>query len=463
MAGVDKRNGARVAQELLEVAKGDTAFADLYLQRARELLAPELTEAQYLGLQDLDRELEALTKRISEAVEARLWNIVADLTSRAADVKRTLSERTPIRAIAAGVFGFDPVLVDPFSPGISSFAGVAEHELPALRDATVRRLERLQQADRHWAEFYEVRRKALSDLRLMGASAAARDTVSALATLETRIQKALADGDLPQVHQLSTQLSEAEARAPDGAGEGPTLSAPPALLKPFPSAVSLQARKLGLAPQRMESLYEDLRTRFRPSWSVALGDPSGNTMRVSMTFPCDTDEALRDALLLFSNRPIVTSAGTRYIPSLVEEDVLVEDFDEESTTEAARSQLVTALGLPRRCGLTRNQIELALRGRGAAVVSELGLDPREYRLVSVPPDVYHRVGQKMGWGKQPVWTHFDGYVISRDRKLMPLAGGDVRFGGVGDVVALSPEYDSERLLARFAVVQRRRLMPALVR
>jgi hypothetical protein len=39
---------------------------------------------------------------------------------------------------------------------------------------------------------------------------------------------------------------------------------------------------------------------------------------------------------------------------------------------------------------------------------------------------------------------------------MPLVGGDVRFGGVHDLVAVGSDYDSDRLLARFAVVQRRR-------
>ena len=40
---------------------------------------------------------------------------------------------------------------------------------------------------------------------------------------------------------------------------------------------------------------------------------------------------------------------------------------------------------------------------------------------------------------------------------MALAGGDARYGGVFDLVGVGTDYDSDRLLARFAIVDRRRL------
>jgi len=90
-------------------------------------------------------------------------------------------------------------------------------------------------------------------------------------------------------------------------------------------------------------------------------------------------------------------------------------------------------------------------------VRSLGLDPWRFRLGCVPPDIYGGVYQRRGWGKQEIWTHLDGYVATRERKLLALAGGDVRYGGFQDLVGVGTEYDSDRLLARFAIVDRRRL------
>jgi hypothetical protein len=123
---------------------------------------------------------------------------------------------------------------------------------------------------------------------------------------------------------------------------------------------------------------------------------------------------------------------------------------------------VKSLRLPGRRGLPRIAIEQALLMHGARFLEkELGLDPRVFRLVCIPPDVYVRLGEAEGWGRQPFWTHFDGYLIRTvmgQVRLQALAGGDVRYGGLYDVLAVSREYDSDRLLARFAVVQRARMV-----
>ena len=57
----------------------------------------------------------------------------------------------------------------------------------------------------------------------------------------------------------------------------------------------------------------------------------------------------------------------------------------------------------------------------------------------IPPDVYVRLGEAEGWGRQPFWTHFDGYLIRTvdgQLRLQALAGGDVRYGGVYDLLAV---------------------------
>jgi hypothetical protein len=120
---------------------------------------------------------------------------------------------------------------------------------------------------------------------------------------------------------------------------------------------------------------------------------------------------------------------------------------------------VKSLGLPGRRGVPRIAIEQALLTYGARILEkDLGLDPRVFRLVCVPSDVHMRLAEAEGWGqqqgRQSLWTHFDGYLIMADGRLRALAGGDVRFGGRYDLVGVGRDYDADRLLARFAVVQR---------
>jgi len=47
--------------------------------------------------------------------------------------------------------------------------------------------------------------------------------------------------------------------------------------------------------------------------------------------------------------------------------------------------------------------------------------------------------------------------VYENGKLQPLAGGDQRFGGAYDVVCFSPAFTQDKVLARFAVVQRNRM------
>ncbi len=392
-----------IVADLLDVARADTAFADLYHQRARELASRLLAETPELRV-----EIASLMARVRAAVDARDWQQLGEAARAVSDLQRARTERLPYRMADR----IDPLdaLIDPFSPGTSGLAGVPERELPALRDATVERLDALRAADPSWAELYHLRGNALRGLDCDGA---------------------------------------------------PAPSGPPAsvLSRPFSRDTCDRAARLGIVRHRLESTFDEISARLKPTWGVALGQAAGEGVRLSVTIPADAEEALRQNLAVLTKQVVVTSAGTRYVPSCVEEDLLVEVFDEPSPAAArppAPSPLLAALGLPRRSGLARGAIERALRAHGADVVTDLGLDPREFRVVCVPADVYTRLGAKVGWGRQELWTHFDGYVVSPDEKLLPLAGGDVRYGGLHDIVAVGAGYDSDRLIARFAVVQRRR-------
>jgi hypothetical protein len=143
----------------------------------------------------------------------------------------------------------------------------------------------------------------------------------------------------------------------------------------------------------------------------------------------------------------------------VAEDVLVEDFPDPKESEEPRpSALLTALGFSRRRGLTRLAIEQALLVHGAKILESLGLDPQIFRLVCIPPDVHIRLGEAEKWGQQPLWTHFDGYLIMTNGRMRALAGGDVRYGGLHHLFGIGRDYDSDLVMARLAVVRRERMI-----
>ena len=167
-------------------------------------------------------------------------------------------------------------------------------------------------------------------------------------------------------------------------------------------------------------------------------------------------EPLKETLDLLMLHPFINSAGVRYLPRFVPELVLVEDFPEEEKYASA-SELFSALGLPRRTALSRMEIDQALLRRGAQIVkSELGLDPQEFRLACIPFDLYSRLAETRGWGRQKSWTHFDGFQIWKGGRLRALVGGDVRFGGRYDLCSISRADERDGVVARFAVIRRER-------
>jgi hypothetical protein len=196
------------------------------------------------------------------------------------------------------------------------------------------------------------------------------------------------------------------------------------------------------------------------AWHPLVADESGRLKVKQVPLPIGTPEAFRERMEILMIHPLVNSGGARHLPKLVAEDVLVEDFaDPKEGEPPPPSELLAALELSSRRGLPRIAIEQALFAHGADVLEKkLGLDPRVFRLVCIPPDVHLRLGEAEKWGRQPFWTHFDGYLVMADGRLRALAGGDARFGGLYDLLGISRDYDSDRVMARFAVVRRERMV-----
>jgi len=466
----DRRSGGgttdavQVAELLVGLSRLDTLLGDLYLARAAERLEPVMGEGE-LRLARRDRaDVEVLPEQLQVAAAEEDWARVAGVSGRLAAARRGLDGSR--RALAVAEQLREPVgpVIDPLSPGLRGLAGSAAAEPEALRGSALAILERLGRLDPGAGDLYQARHAALSGGSGAERAGAPRRPAPA-GGLKVEALAALKRGDLDALQALSTRLaSEAGGGAP--AGQARALEEhrlpPPPLTHRFSDEVLARAERLGLSAVHLPSAHERVADLYPLAWRptpplAETGEVSREEpLRLPVHFPPDVPLPLRELLTLYMRLPFVSSAGTRDLPSLVEEDALAELFDDPAPGTAPPAPLLDALRLPRRLGLSRVRIERALAAHGVGVVAGLGLDPSAFRLVCIPCDLHVRVGRERGWGGQPVWTHLDGHMVTPDRRLLALAGGDVRFGGVYDLVGIGRDYDAERLVVRFAVVLRRR-------
>ncbi len=452
---------------LVEMARIDTLYGDIYLWRARELLREKMPLSAYRGMLRMEAELSNLPNRIHNAMMQGKWAEVADFSGQMQSMKQSTESNQAMLALAKTVYEWDTIPIDPFSPGMQAIAGTSVKDLPAVRDRGLLHLATLLKIDSGRQEFYAVRRKALQALELASGSAAAEGERPSVSGLRQEAMEALEQGNFAKLHELASTLSGPVTTGPAAASSAAAERGGEAMQEKldfaFPEKVLDRARKLGLAAVKVEARYREYTCLAPYIWHPTFAELEGEQSRAlrlsSLPIPADTPQALRSRVEMFVLHPFVNSAGVRFLPPLVDEDALVEDFPEPAADSAMPgSGLLEALGLERRNCLTRMQIEETLAERGCDIVrDELGLDPVAFRLVCVPPDLHLRIGMDRGWGTEEIWTHFDGYMLSGEGKMHALAGGDVRFGGIYDMVGISRNYEADRIIARFAVVQRRRM------
>lgn len=455
---------------LMDTGDIDTVYRDVYVRRARALLELVLPEAEFEALGQQRAALAGLPARIAHALEAGDWDVVKELSQRADVLKHAVNDGAARLDVARRVYEAPHVRLDPFSPGLQPFTGIPAREWPALGTRALELLDMLARHDPDLGQFYAARRRAFQARRDTASLAPQRDEgVMAPADPLDAARQALKAGDMKRLAALADTLGAASRRgssqsSPAAGSERPVagLDSCPELQPVVHSTETLtRARRLGLAPRHMEPRKElaSLRQYAWTPWS----DERGHAEPARLALPSGAPPTLRDGLAVFMTHPLVNSGGARYLPGLLAEDVLVEDFLDPVDGQAPSvSDLLKGLGLSRRAGVPRVVIEQALLLHGARILDEeLGLDPHVFRLVCIPPDVYARLGEAEGWGRQPFWTHFDGYLIRRvdgHVRLQALAGGDVRYGGLYDLLAVGRDYDSDHLLTRLAVVQRARMV-----
>src|SRR5262245_28382668 len=455
-----------VVTTLIEAGNVDTVYRDLYLERARALLRPAMSPEDFQAVERTRAELAGLPVAIERALAKANWPLVKELSQRTEALKQSVEGKSKLLETARGVYAVTDVRLDPFSPGLQPFTHLSTRELPGLQSRAIQQLVTLEQADIPWKDFYAGRRTAFQTrLRISSEQEDAAAEATSAVDARGAAAQALKAGDMRRLEKLADALMAAATPSVSGSKPAATSAgtATPEqthqdLLVSFAGDALRRARQLGLAPRHLESRVE-LASLRQYAWNP-LSDESGHVAIKQVPLPSGSAEGLRDRVEMLMIHPFVNSGGARHLPSLVAEDVLIEDFPAPADgQQSPASQLLATLGLPGRRGLPRIAIEHALLMHGARVLEkEIGLDPRVFRLVCIPSDVHLRIGEAEGWGRQPFWTHFDGYVVMPDGRLRALAGGDVRYGGLYEILGVQRNYDSDRLVARFAVVHRERMV-----
>jgi len=244
-----------------------------------------------------------------------------------------------------------------------------------------------------------------------------------------------------------------------------TATAAASLSAPFPAAALTRGRRLGLVSVQVDEVRQVAEyLGCCCVWHATLTDrpltkPTRRIEGCTCTRTCtpDVPAVLRGTLdRLVVVHAFINSGGVRYLSGFAAEALLIEDFAEDEP--AARSELLSALGLPRRRAVSRVALESSLLRYGPDVLEhELWLDPRRFRLVCIPFDVYGRLAPGRGWGQRELRTHFDGYEVWDGGTPRALVGGNVHSGGPYDLGSLGREDEREDVIVRLAVVRRLRL------
>jgi hypothetical protein len=452
---------------LLDAGRADPLYRDLYLQRASAYFAPLFSDEEYLHLKSENAEIDHLLRQNRSAVENGDWLRVAQLSDRIRTRKKEVDEKRVLLSLGSGIYDPPDVVLDPFSPGLQGFLFASGQTPEEVRGRLLESLALLEKEDEEWKNLYAGRRDHFRNLPSLSVEfrQSPEEEVDPSRIRHEALQ-ALEQGNIGEVEELAKKMLGRDVPhvvRPSSAGSAH--DARRDLSLPFPPESLPKAGSLGLAPMTLAPAVEVGEYLSHVAWQPDFRDhPSGEGEWIHIhgfpeqsNVPADVTQRMQDVVYLLMHCPFVNSTGVRYLPLMEAEEVLVEDFP-EGRGGGAESKLLSALGLPRRNGLSRMEIELVLLRRGPQTVKDgIGLDPRKYRLVCIPPDVYSRLGEERGWGRQEQWTHFDGYQVLTGGRIRALVGGDVRFGGVFDLCSISRVDRREGVVARFAVVRRERL------
>jgi hypothetical protein len=453
-----------VVETLADVAATDSEYRHFYLQRARALLTHIMSPATFGSHRQQQARLPEQRSALRRAIGVGNWQEVRDLARQIQASEDDLRRHARQLTVAERVYSPDR-LPAPTALAAHAVSPLGPAQLADCQARTVAHLEHLATADQDFRGFYQDRRAAITSLGI--GKATGRAAVDHGAML-TQAKDALERNQWERLAALAQNLLEGgrgertEHAEHSDCGCGAAVLSSPDVNGPIPATSTGQ--DYGFAPVHLDR-DDEIRTYLacRCAEVPALMDrPLTPETLELFSAACGCHErcpALHDSLRVnvdfLKHRAFITSLGTRYLPSLVAETLLVEEFQE--TLDAPRGRLLERLRLPSRVGLCREEIEEALAMRGAEVAEEIGVDPVRYVMIPIPFDAYLRAAPGRGWGRKETWTHFDGYQVLRGWHLRALVGGDTRFGGPHDLCGIGPSDRRENVLLRLAVVHRDRM------
>lgn len=447
----------------VELSRIDLPYADEYLHRAEQPLSQCLTRQEFSSLGSDREQLPRMTSGLLGAAVQEDWARVRELAEKAGAARDRLAARAELFSLADAVYG--PRFLQADGPTLALHGVVPQEAATILRirEAAIVHLRLLANADAEAKSFYDARVKYLEELRIDTATPVATSYVTI--DLRRKVVDAAEAGDFDAIRRLTdavpgTTASDRSRVRSRRTRRERTVSFENA----FPHAAAARAADLGLTlealpPASPLEAYLGCCCADRaelPDTPAAAGAPDVFACTCGHSCPPEITGRLRENLDLLLGRPFITSAGDRYLPWFDKEVLMVEGFPE--TDPDARTPLLARLGVSGRHGVSRLTIENALLTQGPRLIRDIGLDPVEFRVVCIPFDAYLRLAPKYGWGQQDLWTHFDGYQITRNLQLWALVGGYREFGGAEDLCSVGREYESVRLTARLAIVRRERLV-----
>ena len=465
-------NAIKIVTLLTDVARLDTVYRDVHLRRAGQLLSSVLDEASYRAIGSAEKEIEDLTRRSRSAVLQRNWAEAAELAVQIDSKRQRVTQTGNLATLAKEIYDPETIVFDPFSPG-KHLGPNAQAAQPGQRAQVMDALATLGKLDSAASTFYDKRRSYFAALELQTGAVSKAGAQRDRAQTEKQAMEAAERGDGAALQRLAKELRDwKESGTASVTDNAPVMlsrfECSVDLSAPFPPAVVERARELGLVEVRTAPVAELAKVREVIYTHVDQPIPSNPDMEregvlraralVENELPTELDtEEPRVLVGQFIQQIFVNSGGARYVPPLSAETVLLEDFTENESADAP-SKLLAAMGLPKRSGRSRAEIESALMRSGSEILQDaLGLDPVEFRLICIPYELYARVGRERGFGKWAHWTHFDGYQVMGGNRLRALVGGDGRFGGLFDLVSISQSDSRDGVYARFAVVRRARM------
>jgi hypothetical protein len=463
-------SAAQTISLLLEISRLDTLYRDLYFRRAHQLIEPLLSQSAYARIKQGLTSIVLVERQLRGAVERGEWSRARELTERIRGIHGAAAASAEWMKYAEALYdGAADIPIDPFSPGFHVFAGCSAQKLQEWQDRAIAILSTLRRTDDLKKDFYAGRESDFEALSIAAPADLPKENAAKANTGQLKLEalEALDQGNLSQLDQVVIKLMEKSAAKK---AEQESTEVKPAettelgddLRYSFSEATLAAASRLGLAPVRTES-RRHLAYLIPYSWQPSfLRDEirlRSKEQVARLTYPSGTVDQMKETIEFYLLNPLITSGGTRYLVPLVVEDLLIEDFTEpEPKQEMPSSELLRALGLESRWGLSRIDIENVLLQHGPRILEEeLKLDPEAFRLVVIPPDIFTHFGPESGWGQKEMWNHFDGYRVREGGKLWALAGGDKRFGGPHNLLSFNPALTRDTLLTRFAVVQRKRM------